>query len=406
MSNTTTVATSLTDLFQGVWSFAISDSLESFSSSTCISNESLKMHSHALALFLVYLFVHVFLVLGNNSNENKGKRTTTSSLSLRLTTPSRSIELPTSRLKSTPPLSSAASHASTNDGVEDDDDDVSATTLPSLEDLELQLEKQCPQSTLAERRRFLVACNLRFDQAAARLQHYLEWHEKYHTLQSTCPRVRPTQDRDYDIWVESCLLAMKASGEVENIILPRVIRSYPRPNQGDATASTTTLGNKDSSSFVTDQEGHRVFHIIPAMMDDKLAKQSTYTLAVAIYLDRQVDRHAMDTVTICLDVRAGRGWPNTHAVKLVPFMKSSLKLLLPLFPERLHKCVVYPLPSAFFFLWTMISKCMDPVTAAKICVVSGKCTIEAPPPTDKLISHLGEEPALLLEPSRVARFKA
>ncbi|KAG7346132.1 CRAL/TRIO domain containing protein [Nitzschia inconspicua] len=401
MATTATVATTIQNLLHGFWSFAVTESLESFNG---LSNESVKMHSHALALFLVYLLVHVFLVLGDNSAsaDIKGK-SSSSSLSLRLKTNSRLIELPASTPTSRRFPTSTVNQASTNDEL-DDSDDNSTLTEPSIEDLELDLEKQCPRSTPAERRRFLVACNGRLEPAATRLQQYLEWHEKYQILQSTCPRIRPTRDRDYDVWVESCLVAMKGCGEVENIVLPRVIRSYQRiqsHNQGETVAPKAR-----DCHVMTDEEGHRIFHIIPAMMDDKLAKQSTYTLAVALYLDRQVDRHSMDTVTICMDVRAGRGWPNTHAVKLVPFMKSSLKLLLPLFPERLHKCVVYPLPSAFYFLWTMISKCMDAVTAAKICVVSGKCFIEAEPPTDKLIAHLGKEPALLLEPARISMFKA
>jgi hypothetical protein len=49
---------------------------------------------------------------------------------------------------------------------------------------------------------------------------------------------------------------------------------------------------------------------------------------------------------------------------------------------------------------------MDPVTAAKICVVSGKCTIDASPPIEKLAAHLGEETTILLEESRTASFKA
>jgi hypothetical protein len=53
----------------------------------------------------------------------------------------------------------------------------------------------------------------------------------------------------------------------------------------------------------------------------------------------------------------------------------------------------------------MISKCLDPITAAKICVVSGRCKIEASPPMEKLDAHLGGEQALLLEVNRVASFK-
>lgn len=361
-----------------------------------LSSELLKMQSHALALLLVYLFLRVFLALGDWSHpdgrsKSKGAVCHTCSpsptLSVRVTAINRSIEVPS-------PLPSS-SPATISSEVTDEDSDVSVMSLSSLEDSEMYLEKLYPDSTSAERRRFLISCDGNIKQTSRRLQHYLEWRDQYISIQSTSDiHILPTRDRDYDVWVESCLIAMQASGEVGNIVLPRVIRSYQRQSRSGKM--------KD----VVDRDGHRIFHMIPAMMDEKLAKQSTYTLAVALYLDRQIDRYSIDTITVCTDCRAGRGWPNVHAMRLVPFMKNSLKTLLPLFPERLHKCVVYPLPSAFFFVWTMISRRIDAETAKKIFIVSGKCTIEAPPPTEKLMAHLGEESARLLEPYRVSKFKA
>jgi hypothetical protein len=426
MAESTTVTTSLPNLLQGQGNFSVfSERFE-----LLFSNESLiKMHTHVLALILLYLFVHVFVVLGdtrdNTSDDDDDNDDDNSErISLCLTNRSKLMNFIAVGLRQ----SSVVSQDSTNESSDDDDDSAAAilppssSISPSREDLELELEKQCPQSTLSERRRFLVACKYSIPRASDQLNHYLEWHHQYHDIQSTGNfYIRPTKDRDYDIWVESCLVAMTGNEEkVTNIVLPRVIRSYSHPmssnhsiiqqTQQDHLPTTTriTTQHRDDHHHhqVTDQDGHRIFHIIPGMMDDKLASLSTYALAVALYLDRQVDRHSMDTVTFCMDVRGGRGWPNVHALKLVPFMKNSLKFLLPLFPERLHKCVVYPLPSAFFFLWRMISKCMDAETAAKICVVSGPCTIEAPPPTEKLMAHLGEQPVLLLEPTRVSKFKS
>jgi hypothetical protein len=419
MTSTSTVATTLTNLFHGVLSFVTS---ERRLASLFFDESAITMHSHVIVLFLVYLSIHVYLVLGDtrdSASDDYSKK-----MSPQWTTQSRSRDLPRH--------SSVLSQDTTNESS-DGDDDSASETLPSSSsssssrvDLELNLEQQCPQSTIAERRRFLVACNHSLPRASDRLNHYLQWHHQYHDIQSTCNLyIRPTKDRDYDVWVESCLIAMTVCQEkVPNIVLPRVIRSYPRetsshvilPPQGDhnhhrhhhrtTTTTTATKTYGDQQHYLTDRDGHRIFHIIPAMMDDNLAQQSTYTLAVALYLDRQVDRHSMETITVCLDVRAGRGWPNKHAVKLVPFMKNSLKLILPLFPERLHKCVVYPLPMSFFFLWRMISQCMDAATVAKICVLTGQCTIDAPPPTDKLKAHLGERLPLLLEQSRVSKFKA
>ena len=140
-------------------------------------------------------------------------------------------------------------------------------------------------------------------------------------------------------------------------------------------------------------------------MDNKLAKASTYTLAVAIYFDRLFDREKCEKVTICIDTRAGKGWPNTHAVRLIPFLKHSLKVLLDLFPLRLHKVLVYPVPSSFLCIWKTISKCMDPLTAKSVFVLQGVCKINAPLPVEKLSDHLGVEQLEHLEASRIASFK-
>jgi len=369
----TTIETTVMAIVGRLWNEAMAS----------MSMDTVKVHSHALGLFLFYLFVHFCLAAGDSNNR---KRETTY-LTGHPVSPSFKQEM--GRRNIEPPPSPTRSISSQSD------DDAGDATM------ECDLEEYCPGSTPAERTRFLVACNNHPKKAAGRLNHYLEWRTTHvDTKQKYGIKMRPTRDRDYDLWVESSLTAMRMTGEVaNNIVLPRVIRTYQNTPQAQEQGSSV-------SNSISDQEGRRIFHIIPALMDDKLAKQSTYTLAVAIYLDSQLQRDSMEKVTICMDVRAGKGWPNIHALRLVPFMKNSLKLLLPLFPERLHKCVVYPLPSAFFYLWTMIAKCLDPVTRDKICVVSGKCTIEAQPPTEKLVVHLGEAATQLLEATRIASFKA
>jgi hypothetical protein len=399
------------------------------------SSESFKLHSHAVGLFLLYLFLHFYFAsvsaavddgLSNGSRCNKknnnhrdgavrqaGSSTAiTGSSANRNTVATRSlVKLNGKDMISSSPTSSVRSISSLSgdqsDIVDDEVDDDEVLNNNHFEENMRRMGSICPDSTIAERRRFLLACNNNVQKASNRLNFYIEWRCRYlHVQEENDIRIQRTNDYDYDTWVESCMIARVINEEpVLNIVLPRVIRTY-LPDQMFCRKNIVTTSPASTESYVTDNDGSRIFHIVPAMMDDRLAKQSTYTGAVAIYLDKMVSRESMEKVTICMDVRAGRGWPNIHAVRLVPFMKNSLKLLLPLFPERLYKCVVYPLPSAFFYLWTMMSKCIDPDTRDKIRVVPGKCTIESPPPTDKLIVHLGEEQAYLLEKSRVESFKA
>jgi hypothetical protein len=79
-----------------------------------------------------------------------------------------------------------------------------------------------------------------------------------------------------------------------------------------------------------------------------------------------------------MDVRSGIGWPNIHAARLVPFMKDATRLLLDIFPERLHLYLLYPVPLAFAWIWNIIKNAIDPRT-------------------DKLLEHMSEEAADRLE---------
>jgi len=247
----------------------------------------------------------------------------------------------------------------------------------------------CPEATSVERERFLRARNSYVPSTIETLRHYLDWSQEHEQISKEHSIVRQiTENPDMDVWVEACAIAMKAVGELGEPNLPQVIRTYKRDGKS-----------------VTDLDGHRIFHIMPAQLDNTLAHGSTYALATALFLDKQLDRNDDEQITVCMDVRAGRGWPNVHAMRQVPFMKDTTNLLLSLFPERLHKCVVFPVPSAFFWIWTLLSKILDACTRDKICVLAGPNKIISPPPLEGMTPHLGEEVAQFLEDVRVGEFK-
>lgn len=399
--------------------------------STTLNDESLALsmiaitehnHIHALLVLCLYVVLHYWYWVS-------AAAVTTGDSSVKALSSSSSSPNPSIILEGGPPspirtrsLQSRGGGGSSvdDDGMTMDDDDDSTSAFSSskaMEDREMALEKQVPDSTAAERQRFLTARKDDVNKAATNLQSYLDWKQQrtnYSRNNTKIDAVRPTLDRDYDLWVEACLEAMQASGEVgRNIVLPRVIRSYElkgeeafpehHPHHHRRRRSNDEQQHQQQAR---DRDGHRIFHIIPALMDDRLAKTSTYALATAIFVDKQFDRDNLEKITVCLDVRAGRGWRNLHAVKLVPFMRESLQLLLSLFPERLHKCIVFPLPPAFWYLWRMVAKCIDPKTRDKIIIATGKCTIDAPPPTEKLAVHLGGDASARLEAYRISCFKA
>mmetsp|Transcript_6378 Transcript_6378/g.15480 ORF Transcript_6378/g.15480 Transcript_6378/m.15480 type:complete len:360 (+) Transcript_6378:176-1255(+) len=349
------------------------------------SLESIAAHSHAIALFVLYVFIRFYRSFSGPTvakAANSKRKSSVASSKKR------------DSAKSSMPRTSSSTQL---EEIQHYDDD--ATVIAFLENsLSLELK-----STVTERRRFLVAEKGNVKATKDRLNFYLQWNDEHvRTRSQNDIKMKPTRDRDYDVWVESCLTAMKENGEVENIVLPRIIRQLCRENCRGALDDSN---HHNTRTALRDRDGSRVFCIRPALMDIRLAKAATYTLAVAIYLDRSIDRQFGEKVTVVVDVRAGQGWPNTHVLKLIPFVKHSVQLLLPLFPERLHRALVYPVPNAFYYIWTMISKCMDPLTVERVCILSGKCKIEAPPPNEKLTKYFDDKSLERLEAMRVNNFR-
>jgi hypothetical protein len=255
---------------------------------------------------------------------------------------------------------------------------------------DLRLEKEVPDATVTERQRFLKSNNGKVDRAVGALGKYIEWNKVHEAISKELNIESPSkEDSDVDYWKAACAVAIKAKGEDCTEILPQVIRVH----------------QLEDGSDMCDATGHRIFQITPANMDDKLVKTTTYALAVALYLNRRCDRNGLERITICMDLRAGKGWPNIHAARLVPFMKDSTRLLSDLFPERLHRCVLYPVPPAFTWIWNIIKKAIDPRTRDKVCPLSGANKIESPPPREHMLEHMSEEAADRLEKERVDSFK-
>jgi hypothetical protein len=281
------------------------------------------------------------------------------------------------------PASSLSSVSSESDDQISRDESFFGFTNDEILGMEL------PEASSAERLRFLTARGGDVGRASKLLRHYLDW-IKIHELIEHELKLGDTvsgDDVDLDHWNAACAIAIKACHEKCNVPLPRVIRMYQQ---------------KDGP--VCDYHGNRIFHIVPALMDDKLVQTSTYALATALYLNRQLDRTGLERVTVCIDVRAGLGWPNIHAVRLVPFMKVTTMLLLSLFPERLEKCLLYPVPSAFLWIWNAMQRYLEPETKEKICLLSGVNKIESPPPMDQMTKHVPLNVVEFLECSRRARF--
>jgi hypothetical protein len=270
------------------------------------------------------------------------------------------------------------------------DDDDSKSVVFEEEDFELeQLE---PEATAAERLRFLVAKKGNVRMAAKAFRAYLQWRSDHqHTEKYGEPALLDmqlyTEDHDWNDWNMAAAAACKAKKETCRTPLPRIARLH-----------------KIDGNEIRDRGGFRALHIIPGQMDDRLVSLTTYATAVALYIDRKLARESPDRVAVLIDVRGGVGWQNKHVSKLLPFIQTTTQLLITMFPERLQRAVVYPLPPAFGWIWSVSKRCMDPLTADKICLLTGPATIESPPPVSQMIEYLDEAIVALLEKARVEAF--
>ena len=232
-----------------------------------ISSDSFKLHSHAIGLFILYLFLHFYFVNASNNNNNSNRKSNAITTAPRPTTSTASAIFRRSSISPRSLLKSVCT------GKDDDDIMTSSTTSPtssirslsslsgdesgsditSVDDdsinnynnmLEENIEKMSvlnPEATTAERRRFLIASNNNLQKASDRLNHYTEWRQQYLTVKNNDENnniihIKPTNDHDHDIWVESCMIARIMNNEiVPNIVLPRVIRTFVSRHNNDKT---------------------------------------------------------------------------------------------------------------------------------------------------------------------------
>ena len=279
-----------------------------------------------------------------------------------------------------------------DDNDDDDDESETATVASSLScstdsPEEVELSARFPQSTRAERERFLDGKSYNVDKAAQQLETYLQWHYEHQAIAKQLDaddnnnNNNNDDDDDLQLWNRACRIATKSRAEPTIRTLPRIIR------------------NNDK---VRDQDGVRVLQVLPALIDGRLAKPSTYGLAIALYMDALLDRHSRQRCTVLLDVRSGQGWPNVPAARQLGFVQEVTSLLLTMFPERLHKCLLCPLPGAFAWVWNLVRRVLDPATANKFRVFSGGVKYDADLP--ELDGILGPEDVELLEQQRKALF--
>jgi len=348
-----------------------------------------------------------------NPRRNKKKVSNLAFAPPSATTSKKQIRSTSSMPPHAPPrmMESADTEDSLSSRPKDDSSSSPTTTAESQpidDEPSLYLASQAPESTKAERQRFLeVREDGNEELALEQLLTYLTWRNTFKDLQSEMEQryehVKTDDDMDLFHWIVASQTALKANhGDASNTTnggededgwkwLPRVVKTLIVPTTGQEA---------------TDLQGYRVVQVIPALIDDNICSLKTYALAMALYIDRKLDRHSNEQATILLDLRPGEGWRNINAVRLIPFVKEIVNLLLVMFPMRLNKCILFPLPFAFLWIWKAIKTVMDGFTARQIVILSGPAGIASPIPLHQITSHVSKEVVLLCENERLASFTA
>mmetsp|Transcript_13745 Transcript_13745/g.33289 ORF Transcript_13745/g.33289 Transcript_13745/m.33289 type:complete len:583 (-) Transcript_13745:821-2569(-) len=252
-----------------------------------------------------------------------------------------------------------------------------------------ELEQLQPTSTLAERRRFLKARKHVVKAASAQLGEYLEWRTTNRIdefFPSTC---FTTDEEDWKHAARGAMEIGNTSGKAQALPpLPRIVSVF----------------EDDLAEVVLCKQGARIVHVLPCVLESSLASNATYALAVAMYLDRKLDRSCTEKVTVVIDIRAGQGWSNPSSVSIVPFIKLVVGLLNTYFPERLSRCILYPLPFTATLLFNKAKDYLDPDTAAKIQVCSGAGSVQSPVP-EKVFEFIGPKAMECMEERRRSLFR-
>ena len=154
--------------------------------------------------------------------------------------------------------------------------------------------------------------------------------------------------------------------------------------------------NEADGKQIVDKAGKRILPLLPGLIDTKaVISASFYANCISYYLDSNLDRNSMETITIMIDVREGTdGCPNVPAYKMIGFLRTIVKVFESNFPERLHKVidVAFPVPLILKGLVNTIKMLFDPTTAKKLTLATGSAPLaDSPLPKKELLEHIDEE---------------
>ena len=188
--------------------------------------------------------------------------------------------------------------------------------------------------------------------------------------------------------------AQQLSQNKNNKALPRFLYSHKK------------VQCDDSLQRMHDLHGNILLQALPAQMETDFTPEQ-YTMALALFLEHLLGDDESKQATILLDVRPGRGWPNANVVHMVGFIRHIANTLHNLHPNRLCKCVIFPIPRPAIAIWNFaIKPFLDSKLRQLIELVPGSgAMIKSPPPNDKLKEFCTPGDLKVLEQHRIQCFR-
>jgi len=125
-----------------------------------------------------------------------------------------------------------------------------------------------------------------------------------------------------------------------------------------------------------------------ARLDMNLQSAETYVKALCHLMDEAVPPSEDGQVTLVIDARQVQGAANQNAMLLMPFIKECIKVVPSMYPERLRRAIVYPVPWMATMIVSMVKKMLDPKTRGKLMIMSGDDKATSPCPAGELLEFL------------------
>jgi hypothetical protein len=246
------------------------------------------------------------------------------------------------------------------------------------------LAERFPESPVEERKRFERGFQ---NEASGRLEAYLRWRDEY-DLDSFANLKSLSDEED---WIEAVNKALSHHSNDTNAKQQRNRRRSKRQREERIKEIPQLLFSPSLNDRpITDSKGNLLLHHLPARIDLKAHSIEIYASIFALYLDRKLSRDDENTITILIDVRPGMGWPNPPAIHLINFIRQVAHLLNELYPCRLYKCILYPVPRTAFYTWHMIRSFLHSNVKDAIVLLPGGAHVDSPIPTETLQKHVSQ----------------